>query len=111
MAENYSLHMPASKAAAWWGPTLCEEDSGTGRTFVYNARVGGRWEVGLRLYFQVLLSLFEVKIFVPLYAQLGSFMITVLGLNQISKLSELGTRFPTLLSILGSEKKNILVYQ
>ena len=35
MAENYSLHMPARKAAAAarWGPVLCEEDRGIGRTF------------------------------------------------------------------------------
>lgn len=35
VAENYSLDMPASKAAAAarWGPELCEEDSGIGRTF------------------------------------------------------------------------------
>lgn len=35
VAENYSLHMPARKAAAAarWGPVLCEEDRGIGRTF------------------------------------------------------------------------------
>lgn len=37
VAENYSLHTPARKAAAataaWWGPVLCEEDRGIGRTF------------------------------------------------------------------------------
>lgn len=48
MAENYSPHTPARKAAAAasaarWGPELCEEDRGIGRTFwVYNACVGGR---------------------------------------------------------------------
>lgn len=42
VAENYSLHMPASKtasAAARWGPALYEEDSGNGRMFVYNVRL------------------------------------------------------------------------
>jgi len=35
VAENYSLHMPASKAAAtvWWGPVLCEEDGRIVRMF------------------------------------------------------------------------------
>lgn len=35
VAENYSLHTPARKTAATarWGPALCEEDRGIGKTF------------------------------------------------------------------------------
>lgn len=104
VAENYSLHMPASKAAAAarWGPALCEEDSRTGRTFVYNARVGGRWGVVLHVYFLVLLSFFEVKIYFPLWKD-GVCFWSVIWIW--SKLACSWIRFTTFFNVPWSEKK------
>lgn len=64
MAENYSLHMPARKAAAaaQWGPVLCEEDRGIwADLLVYNARVESEESVCVYAFFPYL-SQFELKI-------------------------------------------------
>lgn len=65
MAENYSLHMPARKAAAAaarWGPMLCEEDRGIGRTF-WCIMPLWRQKGGVCVCVLVFVSMFERKIF------------------------------------------------